>query len=151
MRLRARLGNSVEESLLSMAERLHLCRKRLLYLLERPSISEYEGDSGFDLFRSLRGISDLELLLREVYPLFFDSERRPRVASETGTLVELLNFHSLLVEHSESHHGYPLLYADDYMMDFGFPPCAFVLHVRGTQSTCCGALSTDLRAHDSIG
>jgi hypothetical protein len=121
VRLKTQLGISVDESLLSPSERLYLCGERLAYLIERPAVSEYEHH--LDVVRSLLGLSDLEICFREIYALFFDREKTPKRSDFDMSNVEtLLQMYCLLVEQSEVREGLPLLYAEEYVMDFVLPP-----------------------------
>lgn len=90
-------------------------------MIKRPAVSEYEHH--LDVVRSLLGVSDLEICFREIYALFFDREKTPKRSDFDMSNVEtLLQMYCLLVEQSEVREGLPLLYAEEYVMDFVLPP-----------------------------
>jgi hypothetical protein len=133
-------AEGLDENLLLPEERMHLIGERADHVLGSPSI--VAGNSGIDALCGLMGVSDLEIVFRELNDLLFDRFDIARQKSESIALgvVELVD---RIVSCSLQREGMPLRAMEEYVLDFVLKPLLWC-------ATFAAARDSAVKVFDSV-
>ena len=92
-----------------------------------------QGDSKLDVLRSVMGISDLEVCVRDLDGLLFDrfGEPRPDAKMLANRFVSLI---AKIARHSNRNEGYPLLLMEEWVLDFVLIPLLWCFTLSATRA-----------------
>ena len=120
IRLFALKGKGLNEEILTMEERLFLVRQRLEYLLESQAVSI--SHNNLDTARVIFQISDVEVTFRELHGLLFEYGKPRNFNNDRSKIYGLVcDIICDFVQQSSMRNGKPLVYMEEYAVDFLLP------------------------------
>jgi hypothetical protein len=125
-------NRGLDTEMLSIEEKMYLLEERTEYLLSSPDL--ITGTSGWDTMRKRMGISDMEILFRDLDRLLFESGRVPKgEAAVLGDRVVALV--QSIVSHAAHHDGIPLIALEEWVLDFVLKPLLWCTTISTTKSS----------------
>ncbi|MCW2276569.1 TIR domain-containing protein [Rhodoblastus acidophilus] len=148
-------AGGLEMSSLPLGESMFIFEQQVDYILE--NFISVARSSGFDGLRGIMGISDLEVVLRDLDAMVFDRTGQPRA----GVDVVAERYARLLgriVLTASTNKGYPLFLMNDWVFDFVLVPLLWCSTIAGNDVdakefylTACDVMSSSKRKEEVPG